>query len=166
MITKTCLITGASSGIGRSTALLAASKGYQVAIACLPEHLQQGQEVVQQLKEKGAKAIAIPGDIGKKYDIEHIFKTTQNKFGTIDAVVNNAGVYLEATIESINYENLANMIAVNLTGTIYCCKQAAQIMSTQGGGKGGCIVNVSSMAATIGGRPGASAYAGSKGAID
>lgn len=92
MITKTCLITGASSGIGRSTALLAASKGYQVAIACLLEHLQQGQEVVQQLKEKGAKAIAIPGDIGNKYDIEHIFKTTQNKFGTIDAVVNNAGV--------------------------------------------------------------------------
>jgi NAD(P)-dependent dehydrogenase (short-subunit alcohol dehydrogenase family) len=166
MITKTCLITGASSGIGRSTALLAANKGYQVAIACLPEHLQQGQEVVLQLQKKGAKAIAIPGDIGKKYDIEHIFNTTQKTFGTIDAVVNNAGVYLESDIESIDYENLAQMIAVNLTGTIYCCTQAAQIMSTECGGKGGSIVNVSSMAATIGGRPGASAYAGSKGAID
>ena len=78
MITKTCLITGASSGIGRSTALLAASKGYQVAIACLPEHLQQGQEVVQQLKEKGAKAIAIPGDIGKNM-ISNIFLKRHKK---------------------------------------------------------------------------------------
>ena len=94
MITKTCLITGASSGIGRSTALLAASKGYQVAIACLPEHLQQGQEVVLQLQKNGAKAIAIAGDIGKKYDMignhkQHIlgFKIAPREQPTLEVAV-------------------------------------------------------------------------------
>jgi NAD(P)-dependent dehydrogenase (short-subunit alcohol dehydrogenase family) len=163
---KICLITGGSSGIGRATARLAARAGYWVAVASLPEHFQDSVKVAHEIVENGGRAVALQGDVSSKLDIERIFTEAEAALGPLSALVNSAGIYQEARVENLDFNNLTYMIAVNFTGLMYCCREATRRMSTRKGGTGGAIVNVSSMAATIGGRPGASAYAGSKGAID
>lgn len=166
MDTRTCLITGGSSGIGRATAHLVAQAGYRVVIASLPAHYADSQRVAEEISRPGQRAIALQGDVGVKADIERIFEETQAAVGPLSALVNCAGVYLQARVEALDYDELATMIAINVTGVMYCCREAARRMSTRNGGTGGAIVNVTSLAVTIGGRPGASAYAGSKAAID
>jgi len=89
------------------------------------------------------------------------------KFGRLGALVNNAGVVQAQTrVESMRAERLERVFAVNVIGPFLCAREAVRRMSTRRGGKGGAIVNVSSMAATLGGRPGSSAYAATKGAVD
>lgn len=166
MASQTCLITGGSSGIGRATARMAAQAGYRVAIASPPEHFEDSLKVVHEMKAAGAHAVALQADVSSQLDIERIFKEAEAAVGPLSALVNCAGVYREARVEDLDFSDLSYMIAVNVTGVMYCCREAARRMSLRKGGLGGAIVNVSSMAATIGGRPGASAYAGSKAAID
>ena len=165
-VTPSCLITGGSSGIGRATALKAAHAGYRVAIASLPQHAGDSMRVVEQIQGDGGQAVALQGDVSLRADIERFFTDAESAIGPLSAVVNCAGIYYESRVDAYDFEKLAHLIAVNFTGVVYCCKEAAKRMSTRHGGAGGAIVNVSSMAATIGGRPGASAYAGSKGAVD
>ncbi len=166
MTPPSCLITGGSSGIGRATALLAARGGYRVAIASLPAHADDSARVVQAIRDGGGQAVALHGDVALRADIERLFGEAESAIGPLTAVVNGAGVYRESRVDAYEFDALAHMIAVNLTGVVYCCREAARRMSTRHGGAGGAIVNVSSMAATIGGRPGASAYAASKAAVD
>ena len=166
MTPPSCLITGGSSGIGRATALLAARGGYRVAIASLPAHADDSARVVQAILDGGGQAVALHGDVALRADIERLFGEAEAAIGPLTAVVNGAGVYCESRVDAYEFDALAHMIAVNLTGVVYCCREAARRMSTRHGGAGGAIVNVSSMAATIGGRPGASAYAASKAAVD
>lgn len=166
MVNAACLITGGSSGIGRATAFKAAQAGYHVAIASLPLHAKDSEQVAAQIHAEGGKAVVLNGDVARRGDIERIFTEAEATIGRLSAVVNCAGIYYESRVDSYDYEELAHMIAVNFTAVVYCCKEAARRMATSRGGTGGAIVNVSSMAATIGGRPGASAYAGSKGAVD
>ena len=163
---KTCLITGGSSGIGRATARLAAQAGHRVAIASLPEHFEDSQKVALEINASGAHAVALQGDVALKADIERIFSEAEAAIGPLSALVNCAGIYRQARVEDLDFDQLSRMVAVNFTGVMYCCREAARRMSFRKGGSGGAIVNVSSMAATIGGRPGASAYAGTKAAID
>ncbi len=166
MPTRTCLITGGSSGIGRATAHLAAQAGYRVVIASLPAHFEDSRRVVDEISRPDLRAVALQGDVGVKADIERIFNEAQAAVGPLSALVNCAGVYRQARVDEMDYDELASMIAVNVTGVMYCCREAARRMSTRNGGAGGAIVNVTSLAVTIGGRPGAAAYAGSKAAID
>jgi len=166
MRTRTCLITGGSSGIGRATAHLAAQAGYRVVIASLPAHYEDSLRVAEEISRPGLRGVALQGDVGVKADIERIFEEAQAAAGPLSALVNCAGVYRQARVEALDYDELAAMIAVNVTGVMYCCREAARRMSTRHGGAGGAIVNVTSLAVTIGGRPGAAAYAGSKAAID
>lgn len=95
-----------------------------------------------------------------------MFASTERALGPITGIVNSAGVSTNTRVDAINAHDLERMFAVNVVGLLLCCREATKRMSTRHGGKGGSIVNVSSMAATIGGRPGASAYAASKGAVD
>ena len=166
MIAPACLITGGSSGIGRATALLATRGGYRVAIACLPAHFEDALQVAQEISAAGGHAVALQGDVSSRLDIERLFNETDAALGPLSMLVNCAGSYLESRVEELDFEALSHMIAVNFTGVVYCCREAVRRMSNRRGGSGGAIVNVSSMAATIGGRPGASAYAGSKAAVD
>ena len=106
------------------------------------------------------------GDIGKESDVMAMFVSAERALGPITGLVNSAGVSTNTRVDAINAHDLEHMFAVNVVGLLFCCREAARRMSTRHGGKGGSIVNVSSMAATIGGRPGASAYAASKGAVD
>jgi len=165
-MTKTLLITGGASGIGAETARRAVDRGYQVAINYRSRDAQ-AKKVVADIAAKGGKAIALPGDMASEADIVRMFEETTKQLGPITHLLNSAGISSgRSRVEAYDAALLAKLFAINVTGLMLCCREAAKRMSTKNGGKGGAIVNVSSMAATLGGRPQSSAYAASKGAVD
>ncbi|MFI5001607.1 MAG: SDR family oxidoreductase [Reyranellales bacterium] len=165
-MTKTLLITGGASGIGAETARRAASRGYKIAVNYRSRDAQ-AKAVVADITAKGGQAIALPGDMAREADILRMFEETERALGPVTHLVNSAGTSGQpGRVDEYDSAVLANLFAVNVTGLMLCCREAAKRMSTRHGGKGGAIVNVSSMAATIGGRLGSSAYAASKGAVD
>ena len=161
----TLLITGGASGIGAETARRAAARGHKVAINYRSRDTQ-ANAVVAAIKEKGGTAIALPGDVSREADITRLFDESERALGPITHLVNSAGIGLNSRVEDFDGAALARLFAVNTVGLMLCCREGARRMSTKRSGKGGVIVNVSSMAGTIGGRPGASAYAASKAAVD
>jgi len=162
---KTLLITGGASGIGAETARRAATRGYRIAINYRSRDAQ-ARKVVTDITAKGGQAIALPGDIAREADILRLFDDTERALGPITHLVNSAGIGARSRVDAYDAGVLAKLFAVNVIGLMLCCREAAKRMSTNNGGKGGAIVNVSSMAATLGGRLGSSAYAASKGAVD
>ena len=169
-MSKTLLITGGASGIGAETARLAATRGYKVAINFRTRD-SQAKAIVADIKAKGGRAIALPGDMAREADIVRLFEETERALGPITHLVNSAGINgRRGRVDEYDAAVLANLFATNVIGLMLCCREAAKRMSTKNGGpgghRGGAIVNVSSMAATIGGRLGSSAYAASKGAVD
>jgi NAD(P)-dependent dehydrogenase (short-subunit alcohol dehydrogenase family) len=162
----TLLITGGASGIGAETARLAAARGYKVAINYRSREAE-ARKVVADIAANGGQAVALPADVSREADIRVLFDAAEKALGRITHLVNSAGIGTRPTrVEDFDAAVLAQLFAVNTVGLMLCCREAARRMSTRRGGKGGVIVNVSSMAATIGGRPGASAYAASKAAVD
>lgn len=162
----TLLITGGASGIGAETARRAAARGYQVAIN-YRSRAQQAEAVVADIAAKGGQAMAIAADMASEADIIRMFTETERALGPITHLVNSAGIGGgRSRVADYDAAVILRLFAVNVTGLMLCCREAAKRMSTAQGGKGGAIVNVSSMAATLGGRPGSSAYAASKGAVD
>jgi NAD(P)-dependent dehydrogenase (short-subunit alcohol dehydrogenase family) len=164
-MTKVLLITGGASGIGAETARRAASRGYSIAINYRTRDAE-AKKVVADVQAKGAKAIAIKADMASEADIVKMFEETTKALGPITQLLNSAGISKQMRVDSYDAAVLANLFATNVTGLMLCCREAAKRMSTKHGGKGGAIVNVSSMAATLGGRGGSSAYAATKGAVD
>jgi NAD(P)-dependent dehydrogenase (short-subunit alcohol dehydrogenase family) len=165
-MTGILLITGGSRGIGAATARLAAQQGYAVAIN-YREAQDQAEALVAEIERNGGRAIAVQADVASQEQVEAMFRAV-DAFGPLTALVNSAGITVAAQTKVADLEqaSLERMLAVNVIGTMLCCREAVRRMSTRFGGKGGAIVNVSSMAAAIGGRPGRTAYAASKGAID
>lgn len=159
---RTCLVTGGASGIGRATALLAAKRGYKVAVGGLASYRDDAEGVVNDIRKGGGQAITVVADVCIENEVVAMFAETKSALGPVDAVVNAAGVSYSAKPEDYNGNALDLMMRVNITGLILCCREAIKQMD----GRGGSIVNISSMAATIGGRPGAAAYAASKAAVD
>ena len=164
-MSKTLLITGGASGIGAATARLAATRGYQVAINYRSRDAQ-AKKVVADIVAKGGKAIALPADMAREADIVRMFQETEKALGAVTHLVNSAGFSQRTRVDEYDAALLEKFFAINVIGLMLCCREAAKRMSTRHGGKGGAIVNVSSMAATLGGRLGSSAYAASKGAVD
>ncbi len=164
-MTKVLLITGGASGIGAETARIAATRGYSVAINYRTRDAE-AKKVVAAVEAKGAKAVAIKADMAVEADIVRMFEETTKALGPITHLLNSAGISRQMRVDSYDAAMLASLFATNVTGLMLCCREAAKRMSTKHGGKGGAIVNVSSMAATLGGRTGSSAYAATKGAVD
>ncbi len=163
---KTLLITGGASGIGAETARRAATRGYRIAINYRSRDAQ-AKKIVADIEAKGGKAIALPGDMAREADIVRLFEETEKAFGPITHLVNSAGIDpSRGRVDAYEHEVIARLFAVNVVGLMLCCREATRRMSSRHGGRGGAIVNVSSMAATLGGRRGASAYAATKGAVD
>lgn len=160
-----CLVTGGARGIGRASARLAAAAGWDIAVN-YRERGDAADALVAEIEALGRKAIAIKADVGIEADIVRLFADTTAALGPITAVVNSAGISAHARVDSLDSNALARMMQVNVIGLMLCCREAVQRMSRTHGGKGGAIVNLSSMAAAIGGRSGASTYAASKGAVD
>ena len=158
---KVMLVTGGGRGIGAATALLAAHRGYAVAV----NYLKNGAAAERLARE--VKGIAVQGDVALEADVVRLFRTVDDKLGRITALVNNAGIVDRGSrVEAMSAERIQRMLAVNVIGSFLCAREAVKRMSTRHGGKGGAIVNVSSVAARLGGPGEYVDYAASKGAID
>ncbi len=165
-MSKILLVTGASRGIGASIARLAARRGYDVAINYAGNH-EAAKRVAADVVAAGQRAITIQADVGDPIQVKALFEKLDADFGRLDAFVNNAGVlWPHKRFVDISTEQLARSIAVNLTGTFTAGQEAARRMSTRLGGKGGAIVNMSSMAAKLGGAFECTDYGATKGALD
>lgn len=162
---KVVIITGGSRGIGRATALAAAARGFRVVVG-YASNQAAANEVVAQIERSNGKAMAIKCDVGSEHDILQLFKAADS-FGTLGALVNNAGIVgTTSRVDEMSAERIQRMMAVNVTGSILCAREAVKRMSTRHGGDGGVIVNLSSVAAKLGGSNTYVDYAASKGAID
>jgi NAD(P)-dependent dehydrogenase (short-subunit alcohol dehydrogenase family) len=160
------LITGGSRGIGAATALLAAQKGYAVAVNYTANSLA-ADEVVRQIRAGGGTAITVQGDVGIEADILALFDKVDAKLGPLTALVNNAGVVdVASRVDAMSAARLKRMFDINVLGSMICAREAVKRMSTKHGGAGGAIVNLSSVAAKLGGPGQYVDYAASKGAID
>lgn len=163
---RTLLVTGGSRGIGAAVARRAARDGYAVAVNYRSDR-PAAEAVVAEITAAGGSAIAVRGDVGREADVVAMFDEATRRLGTPTALVNSAGVSNgRVMVAEFDAGALENMLRINVIGTMLCCREAARRMSTLAGGPGGAVVNISSMAGTIGGRPGASSYAASKAAVD
>ena len=160
------LITGASRGIGRATALLAAERGWPVAI----NYRNDGEGAAQtaaQVQRKGSTATTVRGDVSVEADVVGMFKQAQADLGPLGGVVINAGIVAPAMrLADMTAERLQRMFQVNVLGAYLCAREAARALSKSRGGKGGSIVIVSSAAARLGSPGEYVDYAGSKAALD
>ena len=159
------IITGGSRGIGRATALAAAARGFKIVVG-YASNQAAANEVVSIIEGKNGKAIAVKCDVGNESDILALFKAA-DAFGTLGALVNSAGIVGPTSrVDEMSAERIQRMMAINVTGSILCAREAVKRMSTRHGGKGGVIVNLSSVASKLGSPNTYVDYAASKGAID
>ena len=163
---NTILITGGSRGIGAATALKAAAEGYDVAISYVSNEAAAA-DVIAKARTAGAKAEAVKADTSSPTEIAALFAWFDRTFGRLDAFFNNAGIVsANSRFVDIQEDRLRHMLAVNSMGPFLAAQQAVRRMSTRLGGKGGAIVNMSSIAAKLGGAGEQTDYAFTKGAID
>lgn len=160
------LITGGSRGIGASTALLAARAGYAVAVNYHSNSLA-ADEVVRLVRAEGGTAITVQADVAHEDQVLAMFAKVDAKLGRISALVNSAGVVdVASRVDAMSVARLKRMFDTNVVGSFVCAREAVLRMSTAHGGEGGVIVNLSSVAATLGSPGQYVDYAASKGAID
>jgi NAD(P)-dependent dehydrogenase (short-subunit alcohol dehydrogenase family) len=163
---KVVIITGGSRGIGRAAAIGAAARGFRVVVG-YATNKAAADEVVAKIGASNGKAIAVKCDVAHEKDILALFAAA-DEFGTLGALVNNAGIVGKSgvRVDEMSAERIQQMMAINVTGSILCAREAVKRMSTKHGGKGGVIVNLSSVAAKLGAPNTYVDYAASKGAVD
>ena len=162
----TIFITGASRGIGAATARHVAGQGHDVAIG-FRVAASAAERVATECREFGGRALIVPGDVSSEADVMTMFETVDAELAPMTGFVNNAGVLEpQGRLESFTYERLRRVVDVNVIGAILCAGEAVRRMSTDHGGAGGSIVNVSSAAARLGSPNEYIDYAATKGAID
>jgi NAD(P)-dependent dehydrogenase (short-subunit alcohol dehydrogenase family) len=160
------LVTGGSRGIGAAVALLAAARGYAVAVN-YASNAKAADEVVRAIGSQGGRAIALQADVAREDDILAMFAAVDRQLGPLTALVNNAGVVdMTARVDEMSVARLKRMFDINVIGAIVCAREAVRRMSTKHGGAGGAIVNVSSAASRLGSPGQYVDYAAAKGAID
>ena len=160
------IVTGASRGIGAAIAILAAKKGFPVIVNFERNKALAGQTVLH-ITAAGGQACMVQGNVGREEDVLRIFETADREFGFVQGLVNNAGVTGGlARVDAIMSDEVMEMLRVNILGTMLCCREAVKRMSTAQGGRGGAIVNISSLAARTGGSGEWVHYAASKGAVN
>jgi NAD(P)-dependent dehydrogenase (short-subunit alcohol dehydrogenase family) len=161
------IVTGASSGIGAATARLLGAAGAHVVVNYKSsKDLAEG--VVAEVAALGGKAIAVGADMGAEADILRLFEETDRAFGPLTGLVNNAGVNgpKHRSADTYDFQEAMDIFAVNAIGVLIACREAIKRMSTKRGGKGGSIVNISSIGALTGSPGRFIHYAGSKAAVD
>ena len=163
---KILVVTGGSRGIGAATAHLAAERGYAVCVN-YRENRAAAEQVVGRITNSGGRAIAVAADVSAESDVLRMFATVDRDLGRPTALVNNAGrLAPQMRLEQMDAARIAAIFATNVVGAFLCAREAVKRMSTQRGGAGGAIVNVSSAAARLGSPREYVDYAASKGAID
>jgi 3-oxoacyl-[acyl-carrier protein] reductase len=157
---KVAIVTGASKGIGAGIARLFAKSGASVVVN-YSSSKDAANALVAEIKSSGGKAVAIQADFSKTADIRRLFEETRRTFGTLDVLVNNAGVYAFGPLESASEEEFHRQFNTNVLGVITATQEAAKHF----GPNGGSIINISSIA-SIGFMPNSAIYAASKSAVD
>jgi NAD(P)-dependent dehydrogenase (short-subunit alcohol dehydrogenase family) len=159
---KVALVTGAGSGIGRAAALALISAGYSVVLAG-----RRGAELERtatMAASHGAKPLAVPTDVSKPAPVRALFAKTQEAFGRLDVLFNNAGISAPGIpMEDLTYEQWTAVVEVNLTGTFLCAQEAIRVMKAQQP-RGGRIINNGSISAHAP-RPNSAPYTATKHAI-
>ena len=164
-MSKVMLVTGASRGIGAEIAKLAGRSGYKVGVNW-HSSADAARAVVDDIRAAGGEAVTLQADVGRSDQVQRMFGELDAQYGAPDVLVNNAGVTASFRVEEVDEERLETLLRANVYSVFFCAREAVQRMSTRHGGRGGAIVNISSVASRLGGRIGGSAYAASKGAVD
>ncbi len=160
------LVTGASRGIGASTAIHLASMGYAVVINYCTQR-ESAQQVATLIKDQGGTAWTFQADVSQATEVDNLFRYIHSLSGQLVGLVNNAGrLQPQMQLVDMPNERVLRTLQDNLMSQFYCCQAAIKIMSTHYNGAGGAIVNVSSAAARLGAPNEYIDYAMAKGAVD
>ncbi len=163
---KVLLVTGGSRGIGAATSILAAQKGWAVAVN-YTSNSQAADDVVAQIKKAGGEAMSVQADVANEEQVLAMFEKVRSTLGHLQGLVNNAGVVdVSARLDQMSMARWRRMFDINVLGSMLCAREAIRQMSTLHGGQGGSIVNLSSAAARLGAPGQYLDYAAAKGAID
>ncbi len=160
------LVTGGSRGIGAAVAIMAAQRGYDVAFS-YQSNAKAAGEMAEKIRATGRKALAVQADVSVETDVLRLFKAVDEQMGRLDVLVNNAGMLEKQTrLDQMDVGRWNRVLGANVIGTFLCAKEAVLRMSTNHGGKGGAIVNISSAASRLGSPNEFIDYAAAKGAVD
>ncbi|HET9660929.1 MAG TPA: SDR family NAD(P)-dependent oxidoreductase, partial [Thermomicrobiales bacterium] len=144
------IVTGAGRGIGAAIARMAARDGWPVVVN-YGQSRERAEQVVAAIADAGGIAIAIGADVTDETTVLAMFDEAEARFGRVGGVVNNAGITGGfSRIGDIDLGRVRRMLDVNLVGTMLCCREAVRRMSTERGGQGGSIVNITSLVAKTG----------------
>jgi 3-oxoacyl-[acyl-carrier protein] reductase len=157
---KVAIVTGASKGIGAAIAKGLASVGASVVVNYASSR-EGADRVVAEIAGKGGKAIAVAADVSKAADVQRLFEETKNAFGSLDVLVNNAGVYRFAPLEDVTEEEFHREFNINVLGVLLASREAMKYFGLDGGS----VINISSVASTSP-TPSAVVYSATKGAVD
>ena len=157
---KVAVVTGASKGIGAGIAKGLAAEGASVVVN-YSSSKEGADRVVAEIVKKGGKAVAVQGDVSKSSDVRRLFAETQKAFGTLDVLVNNAGVYDLAPLGEITEEQFHRQFNTNVLGLILTTQEAVKRF----GAGGGSIINIGSTISTLT-PPATAVYTATKGAVD
>jgi len=157
---KVAVVTGASKGIGAGIAKSLAAEGASVVVNYASSK-EGADRVVAEIVETGGKAVAVQGDVSKAADVQRLFAETKKAFGTLDVLVNNAGVYEFAALGEITEEQFHRQFNTNVLGLILTTQAAVKLF----GAEGGSIINIGSTISTVT-PPTTAVYTATKGAVD
>lgn len=156
---KVIIVTGGATGIGRGISGVLAKEGASVVIA--NRSVERGQEAEREIREAGGECLFVSTDVAREDDCRALVGAAVSRYGRLDALVNNAGIFPRGTLEETTSELWDHIFAVNLKGAFFCCKYAVPEMRKAGGGS---IVNIGSANAYVG-APNLFAYSVSKGGM-
>ena len=160
------IVTGAGRGIGAVTAEIAAEKGYSVCIN-YRSNTAAAEMLARSINDHGGEALAVKADISDEDDIVRMFETVDRQLGRVTALVNNAAILPpRMPVDGMTHSRLSTVFETNIIGPFICAREAIKRMSVHHGGRGGAIVNISSIVAKYGSPNEVNDYAASKAAID
>jgi NAD(P)-dependent dehydrogenase (short-subunit alcohol dehydrogenase family) len=160
------IVTGGSRGIGAAICHRLAVEGHAVAVNYTAD-AKAAEATAEAIKDAGGLAQAFQADVADPAQLHRLFEQSTQALGPLAGLVNNAGVTGRfLTTDQREAAELTQLFQINVIGTILACKEAVVRLSTKHGGSGGSIVNISSIAARLGGLPGLACYAATKGAVE